>query len=172
MSNLLNINAMTPQEYINNLQMTIRDFDDIAEASIRAVGIDFFKERYNKAFDKSLTIKGNNFKGIPFSVKSRDYLRDWRPGRKYDKLSISDKGNLFNPPNSQSFRRSMYFEGNGGDLRMSDNATWKGDEYGTKVIDTMMQNGIDVLEYENKDEYEKDLFLSNFIRIMNFDDEF
>ena len=65
---------MTPQEYINNLQMTIRDFDDIAEASIRAVGIDFFKKRYNKAFDKSLTIKGNNFKGIPFSVKSRDYI--------------------------------------------------------------------------------------------------
>lgn len=163
---------MTPQEYINNLQMTIRDFDDIAEASIRAVGIDYFKERYNKAFDKSLTIKGNNFKGIPFSVKSRDYLYDWRPGRKYDKLAISDKGNLFNAPNSQSFRRSMIFEGNGGDLHMSDNATWKGDEYGTKVIDTMMQNGVDVLEYENKDEYEKELFLSNFIRIMNFDDEF
>ena len=46
---------------------------------------------------------------------------------------------------------------------MSDNATWKGEEYGSAVIKTMFQNGIDVLEYENKDESDKELFLSEFV---------
>ena len=149
---------MTPQEYIDGLQMAVRDFDAIADEAIRAVGIDFFKERYNKAFDKSETIKGNNFEGIGFWVKSKQYRKDWKPGTHYYQLNISNKGN-----NKQSFRKSMYFEGEGATLTMSDNATWKGDEYGSEVIKTMFSNGIDVLEYENKDEADKQLFLKEFV---------
>ena len=149
---------MTPQEYIDGLQMAVRDFDIIADEAIRAVGIDFFKERYNKAFDKSETIKGNNFEGIGFWVKSKQYRKDWKPGTHYYQLNISNKGN-----NKQSFRKSMYFEGEGATLTMSDNATWKGDEYGSEVIKTMFSNGIDVLEYENKDEADKQLFLKEFV---------
>lgn len=154
---------MTPQEYIDGLNMAVRDFDIIADEAIRAVGIDFFKERYNKAFDKSETIKGNSFAGNPFQARSKTYRKDWRPGSHYRYLSISNEGNDYFSPNKNSFRKSMYFEGEGATLTMSDNATWKGDEYGSEVIKTMFSNGIDVLEYENKDEADKQLFLKEFV---------
>ena len=154
---------MTPEQYINELQGAARDFDIIAEAAIRAVGIDFFKERYNKAFDKSETIKGNSFAGNPFQVRSKTYRKDWRPGAHYQYLSISNEGNNDFSPNKNSFRKSMFFEGESATLTMSDNATWKGEEYGSEVIKTMYQNGIDVLEYENKDEADKELFLKEFV---------
>lgn len=154
---------MTPNEYISELQGAARDFDIIAELAIRAVGIDFFKAKYNEAFDKSETIKGNSFAGNPFQVRSKTYRKDWRPGAHYQYLSISNKGNDDFSPNKNSFRKSMYFDGEGATLTMSDNATWKGEEYGSEVIKTMFQNGIDVLEYENKDEADKQLFLKEFV---------
>ncbi|MBQ5900523.1 MAG: hypothetical protein IIW86_01550 [Clostridia bacterium] len=152
---------MTPQEYIDGLQMAVRDFDIIADESIRAVGIDFFKERYNKAFDKGETIKGNSFEGATFSVRGGQYKKDFRMWKKlysYDRLNLSNADG-----NRNSFRKSMFFEGEGATLQMSDNATWKGDEYGSDVIKTMFSNGIDVLEYENKDEADKQLFLKEFV---------
>ena len=152
---------MTPQEYIDGLNMAIRDFDIIADEAIRAVGIDFFKAKYNEAFDKGETIKGNSFEGASFSVRSGQYKKDFRMWKKlysYYRLNLSNADG-----NKQSFRKSMYFDGEGANLTMSDNATWKGDEYGSEVIKTMFQNGIDVLEYENKDEADKELFLKEFV---------
>ena len=152
---------MTPNEYISELQGAIKDFDIIADMSIRAVGIDFFKERYNKAFDNGETAKGNSFEGASFSVRGGQYKKDFRMWKKlysYDRLNLSNADG-----NKQSFRKSMYFEGEGANLTMSDNATWKGDEYGSDVIKTMFSNGIDVLEYENKDEADKQLFLKEFV---------
>ena len=152
---------MTPNEYISELQGAVRDFDIIAELAIRAVGIDFFKAKYNEAFNKSETIKGNSFKGEPFSVKKGTYKKDFRMWKGYYEYDMLNLSNLSG--NKQSFRKSMYFDGEGATLTMSDNATWKGDEYGSEVIKTMFQNGIDVLEYENKDEADKQLFLKEFV---------
>ena len=154
---------MTPDQYISELQGAAKDFDVIAEAAIRAVGIDFFKAKYNEAFDKGETAKGTNFQGGKWYAKSKSYRKDWGWGGHYDKLNLSNKGNELNSPNKQSFRKSMYFDGEGANLTMSDNATWKGEEYGSEVIKTMFQNGIDVLEYENKDEADKELFLKEFV---------
>ena len=39
----------------------------------------------------------------------------------------------------------------------------RGEEYGSKVVANMFDNGIDVLEYENKDEADKQLFLKEFV---------
>ena len=148
---------MTPQEYIDGLNMAVRDFDAIADEAIRAVGIDFFKERYNKAFDKSETIKGNNFQGGRWYARGQ-YRKDFIWGGHYDMLNLSNTQG-----NKTSFRQSMYFEGEGADLRMSNNAKYKGEEYGSRIIANMFSNGIDVLEYENKDEADKELFLKEFV---------
>ena len=148
---------MTPHEYIDGLNMAVRDFDAIADEAIRAVGIDFFKERYNKAFDKSETIKGNNFQGGRWYARGQ-YRKDFIWGGHYDMLNLSNTQG-----NKTSFRQSMYFEGEGADLRMSNNAKYKGEEYGSRIIANMFSNGIDVLEYENKDEADKELFLKEFV---------
>ena len=152
---------MTPDQYISELQGAARDFDIIAEAAIRAVGIEFFKSKYNEAFNKGETAKGNSFEGAVFSVRGGQYKKDFRMWKKlysYDRLNLSIADG-----NKTSFRKSMFFDGEGASLTMSDNATWKGEEYGSEVIKTMYQNGIDVLEYENKDEADKELFLKEFV---------
>ena len=149
---------MTPDQYISELQGAARDFDVIAEAAIRAVGIDFFKLKYRDAFNQGETVKGTNFQGGRWYAKGKQYRKDFIWGGHYDMLNLSNTQG-----NKTSFRQSMYFDGEGANLRMSDNATWKGEEYGSAVIKTMYQNGIDVLEYENKDESDKELFLSEFV---------
>ena len=155
---------MTPNEYILGLQMAIRDFDAIADESIRAVGIDFFKTKYRDAFNQGETIKGNNFQGGRWYA-SGQYRKDFTWGGHYDMLNLSNTQG-----NKASFRQSMYFEGEGANLRMSNRATYKGEEYGSKVIANMFDNGIDVLEYENKDEADKELFLKEFVKRIFYDD--
>ena len=149
---------MTPQEYIDGLQMAVRDFDTIADEAIRAVGIDFFKLKYRDAYNQGETIKGNNFQGGRWYASGKQYRKDFIWGGHYDMLNLSNTQG-----NKTSFRQSMYFDGEGANLRMANNATYKGEEYGSKVIANMYDNGIDVLEYENKDEADKQLFLKEFI---------
>ncbi|MBQ4009207.1 MAG: hypothetical protein II604_00720, partial [Bacteroidales bacterium] len=79
-------------------------------------------------------------------------------GGHYDMLNLSNTQG-----NKTSFRQSMYFDGEGATLRIANNATYKGEEYGSKVVANMFDNGIDVLEYENKDEADKQLFLKEFV---------
>lgn len=155
---------MKPQDYINILQSGIDQFDNLAENAIRDVGIDFFTGKYEESFDKSETIKGKSFDGAPFSVKNFDYVDVWKPGHRYFQLNISNKGNEQNSPNPHSFRKSMYFEGNGLELHMANDASWKGEEYGSDVIANMFHNGIDVLEFENKNDQDKEMFLRNLIQ--------
>ena len=57
---------MTPQEYIDGLQMAVRDFDIIADEAIRAVGIDFFKTKYREA--NGLTLKVCPAVAVPNSI--------------------------------------------------------------------------------------------------------
>lgn len=152
---------MKPQQYIDILGNAIRDFDFLAEESIREVGIDFFKKKFRDAFDKSKTIKGNSFEGIDWYANGKEYRKDftWRGTYKFLNLSNLDG-------NDKSFRKSMYFDGNGKDLTIKDNASYKGSEYGSKVIENLMNNGIDVLEYENKTDQEKGEFIKNFVRLI------
>ena len=155
---------MTPQEYFDGLQMAVRDFVEIADEAIRAVGIDFFKLKYRDAYNQGETIKGNNFQGGRWYARGQ-YRKDFIWGGHYDLLNLSNiQGN------KTSFRQSMYFDGEGADLRMSNNATYKGEEYGSRIIANMFSNGIDVLEYENKDEADKELFLKEFVKRIFYDD--
>ena len=99
---------MTPQEYIDGLQMAVRDFDTIADEAIRAVGIDFFKTKYRDAFNQGETVKGNNFQGGRWYASGKQYRSDFIWGGHYDMLNLSNTQG-----NKTSFRQSIYFDGEG-----------------------------------------------------------
>lgn len=155
---------MTPSDYIENIKWTATHFDEVARGAILQVGIDHFKERFAESFNDSRTAKGKDIAGVEFFT-SGQYRKDFRFSRGHtDTLNLSNREG-----NATSFRKAIQFEDKGEEFFINSFAQYKGEDYGDKVVDNFLKNGIDIFEFQTKDEAEQDLFRGKFIELMEFD---